>query len=69
MAKKSVRLDMMLRVLNNASREFEKVTNHFDELSFYYGAVTAAQELARQGFLTEEQGKTISRSVVKRLQG
>ncbi len=69
MAKKSVDIDMMLRVLDKASVEFEKVTNHFNELSFYYGAVTAAVELARQGFLTEGQGDMISQSVVRLLHG
>lgn len=69
MARKGMRLAMMLRVLNAASKEFEKVTSSYSELSFYWGAATAAQELARQGFLTEKQGDMIGRSIIKKLKG
>lgn len=69
MSQKSIKIDMMLQALSVALPEFEKVTNNFNKLSFYWGAVTAATELARQGFLTERQGKMISRSVVRALQG
>lgn len=69
MPQKSVDVGMMLRVLSKASPEFEKVTNNHNELSFYFGAVTAAEELARQGFLTEGQGKMISHRVVGLLKG
>ncbi|NLA12396.1 MAG: hypothetical protein GX883_09805 [Firmicutes bacterium] len=69
MSKKSIKIDAMLQTLSVALPEFKRVTNNFNELSFYWGAVTAAEELARQGFLTERQGKMISHSVVRALKG
>ena len=68
MARKSIRIGMMLRALRNDSRTTKKVTNNYNELSFYWGAAAAAQELARQGFITEEQGKIISRNIVREMQ-